>query len=101
MWKATLFFKAGAVAALATAMASGQDAPKVDFVKDVQPIFQKSCFMCHGPNQQMGNLRLDAKQSVLAKVVVRGKSAESPLYQRVAGLGEGARMPMGGGLAKP
>ena len=101
MLNATLFLKAAALSALATAIASGQATPKVDFVKDVQPIFQKSCFMCHGPNQQMGNLRLDAKQSVLAKVVVPGKLAESPLYQRVAGLGEGARMPMGGGLAKP
>ena len=95
------FLKRAALAAIASAVAYGQEAPKVDFVKDVQPIFQKSCFMCHGPNQQMGNLRLDAKQSVLAKVVVPGKSAESPLYQRVAGIGEGARMPMGGGLAAP
>ncbi|HCC56802.1 MAG TPA: hypothetical protein DEQ47_05980, partial [Solibacterales bacterium] len=80
-------------------IAYGQ-ATKVDFVKDIQPIFQKSCLMCHGPHQQMGNLRLDAKQSVFAKVVVPGKSAESPLYQRVAGTGDVARMPMGGVLAK-
>jgi mono/diheme cytochrome c family protein len=76
-----------------------RSAPKVDFAKDVQPIFQKSCLMCHGPNQQMGNLRLDAKQSVLAKVVVPGNSPGSPLYQRLAGIGDAARMPMGGRLA--
>ena len=72
---------------------------RIDFVKDVQPIFNKSCIMCHGPNTQMAGLRLDAKQSVLAKVVVPGKSTESALYKRVAGIGDAARMPMGGRLA--
>jgi mono/diheme cytochrome c family protein len=94
--------------ALAVAAASGlvyrQSEPastetKVDFVKDVQPIFARSCVMCHGPNTQMAGLRLDAKQSVLAKVVVPGSSADSALYKRVAGLGDLARMPMGGRLA--
>jgi mono/diheme cytochrome c family protein len=72
---------------------------KVDFVRDVQPIFQKSCLACHGPNTQMAGLRLDAKAAVFAKVVIPGKSGESLLYQRVAGIGDVARMPMGGRLA--
>jgi len=72
---------------------------KVDYAKDIEPIFQKSCTMCHGPNTQMAGLRLDAKQSALAKVIVPGKSIDSHLYQRVAGLGDGARMPIGGRLA--
>jgi mono/diheme cytochrome c family protein len=72
---------------------------KVDFVRDIQPIFQKSCLMCHGALTQMAGLRLDAKQTVLARVVVPWKSAESRLYQRVAGIGDVARMPMGGRLA--
>ena len=72
----------------------------VDFVRDIQPIFQKSCIACHGPNTQMAGLRLDAKQAVFAKVVVPGKATESSLYQRVAGIGEVARMPMGGRLAR-
>ncbi len=75
-----------------------QNAPsRPDFVKDVQPLLEKSCGNCHGAKMQMGNLRLDAKASVLnGKVVVPGKSAESTLYQRVAGIGDQARMPMGG-----
>ncbi len=72
---------------------------EVDFVRDVQPIFQKSCVMCHGALTQMAGLRLDAKQSVLSRVVTPGKPAESKLYQRVAGIGDVARMPMGGRLA--
>src|SRR5450631_416615 len=73
--------------------------PKIDFVKDVQPIFTRSCVMCHGPNTQMAGLRLDAKQAVLAKVVIPGHAADSALYKRVAGIGDVARMPMGGRLA--
>ncbi len=72
---------------------------KIDFVKDVQPIFARSCVMCHGPNTQMAGLRLDAKQAVLAKVVIPGHAADSALYKRVAGIGDVARMPMGGRLA--
>ncbi|MBL8176790.1 MAG: PSD1 domain-containing protein [Bryobacterales bacterium] len=74
-------------------------AAKPDFVRDVQPLLEKSCGNCHGAKMQMGNLRLDAKGAVLnGKVVVPGKSAESTLFQRVAGIGDQARMPMG---AKP
>jgi mono/diheme cytochrome c family protein len=78
---------------------SAQKTDKVDFVHDIQPIFTKSCIMCHGPQTQMAGLRLDAKQSVMAKVVVAGKSGDSALYHRVAGIGDIARMPMGGRLA--
>jgi len=74
-------------------------AKKVDFVRDVQPIFTRSCVACHGPNTQMAGLRLDAKQSVFAKVVVPGNPDGSSLYRRVAGIGDVARMPMGGRLA--
>jgi mono/diheme cytochrome c family protein len=74
---------------------------KVDFTRDIQPIFETSCYACHGPKVQMAGLRLDAKQPALAggqsgPVIVPAKSAESALYRRVAGIGEAARMPMGG-----
>jgi len=57
---------------------------RIDFVRDVQPIFTRSCVACHGPFTQMAGLRVDAKQSVLVKVVVPGNAAESALYRRVA-----------------
>lgn len=74
--------------------------PPVDFVRDVQPIFKRSCNGCHGAAQQLGGLRLDAK-SALLQGGVSGPSVKpsdpkgSILYQRVAGLGDQARMPMG------
>lgn len=76
------------------------DAP-VDFVRDIQPILQKSCHSCHGPSMQMGQLRLDAKALALrggvsGPAILPGNSAESPLIERLLGLGDKARMPFQG-----
>jgi mono/diheme cytochrome c family protein len=35
-------------------------AQQVDFARDVQPIFERSCSRCHGATQQSGQLRLDS-----------------------------------------
>ena len=98
---APVYLAALALTAAAAFHQSDQPAvpPKVDFVRDVQPIFTRSCIACHGPKNQMAGLRLDAKQAVFAKVVIPGSSADSALYRRVAGIGDIARMPMGGRLA--
>ncbi|MGE0128079.1 MAG: PSD1 and planctomycete cytochrome C domain-containing protein [Blastocatellales bacterium] len=74
---------------------------KVDFVRDIQPIFQASCYGCHGPNRQMAGLRLDSKKIALSKVIVVGNAANSELYRRVAGIGDQARMPMKSEALKP
>ena len=78
--------------------AATNPAAAVDFVRDIQPIFAKSCSNCHGAKTQMGGLRLDSKKIALAKAIQPGNAAGSELYQRVAGLGEHTRMPMGGKL---
>ena len=76
----------------------------VDFAADIEPIFQTKCYACHGEQQQLGQLRLDSRDVVMAdgpsgsRVVPHSPDASS-LYQRVAGLGAGNRMPMGGQLA--
>lgn len=69
---------------------------KVDFTRDIEPIFKSSCAGCHGARKQMAGLRLDDKSTVIGKVVTPGKASESPLYHRIAGIGDAARMPMGG-----
>jgi len=66
---------------------------KIDFVKDVQPIFRKTCYSCHGAEEQEAGLRLDLKARALAggdggKEILPGKSGESRLLQLVAGLDE-------------
>lgn len=78
-------------------------ARRVDFAQDVYPVLQKSCQGCHGPKMQLGGLRLDAKTTAFAggqsgKVIQAGNAAQSLMYQRVAGLGDQPRMPMGGKL---
>src|SRR5438128_8393327 len=77
-----------------------------DFAKDVQPIFENSCYACHGAKLQMGGLRLDSKKPALAggksgAIIEPGKSADSLLYRRVAGIGDQPRMPMGGKALEP
>ena len=61
---------------------------KVDFVKDIQPIFEKSCLKCHGPEKQKGKLRLDSKDSTFkraadSQVIVPGNAEKSDLYRRM------------------
>ncbi|HEV2494065.1 MAG TPA: PSD1 and planctomycete cytochrome C domain-containing protein [Terriglobia bacterium] len=82
---------------------AGSDTPSwpIDFQKDIQPIFEKNCYRCHGPSNQLSGFRLDMRQPALkgganGRAIVPGKALESPLYARVAGLGGVSRMPMGG-----
>jgi mono/diheme cytochrome c family protein len=62
----------------------------VDFVREVQPIFSRNCYECHGPEKQKGGLRLDQKVVALkggdsGPLLVLGKSKESLLVQAVEG----------------
>ncbi len=85
----------------ATLQADSPSSHKVDFLKDIQPIFEKNCYRCHGPEMQTKGLRLDSKQAAYTggtsgKVIIPGNAAVSTLYKRVAGIGDLARMPFGG-----
>ena len=73
----------------------------VEFAKDIQPILAGSCFSCHGPEKQKGDLRLDSAETLRrggesGQVIVAGKSAESLLIQLVAGLQPDKKMPAKG-----
>ena len=81
--------------------APAETSPRVDFLRDIQPVFQASCISCHGHEQQMAGLRLDSRSLALAggqsgRAIEPGDADGSLLLQRVAGLGDQARMPMGG-----
>ncbi|MGI8784038.1 MAG: PSD1 and planctomycete cytochrome C domain-containing protein [Acidobacteriota bacterium] len=74
---------------------------RVAFTRDIQPILSQSCLGCHGATQQMGSLRLDSPEAVLAggvsgPVVVPGKGAGSLLVRRLSGTTDGPQMPMEG-----
>ncbi len=62
---------------------------KVDFIKDIQPIFSEACYMCHGADAQEAGLRLDARKDAFdggdsGRVILKGESAKSPLIHFVA-----------------
>src|SRR5436309_119076 len=44
---------------------SAQAETTVDFAKEIQPILQKSCVECHGPDKHKADLRLDGKETAL------------------------------------
>jgi hypothetical protein len=67
---------------------------KVDFVRDIQPIFQTSCAPCHFGEKPKAQPRLDSKSMTL-QVVTPGNSKASRLIHRVLGLNGEARMPLG------
>src|SRR6185312_5366228 len=63
--------------------------PILDFARDVYPIFERSCFECHGPQRQESDLRLDVREGALAggangAVISPGKPQESELLRRIS-----------------
>lgn len=63
-------------------------ADKVDFAKEVRPIFAQTCYKCHGPKKEKGKLRLDSMEAILkggkdGKVIEAGNPDKSDLYQRI------------------
>jgi ankyrin repeat protein len=83
-----------------TTTARAQSA-KVDFAKDVQPIFRQNCVGCHGPSQALSGFRIDRKSSAFKdgfRRIVAGSSQNSFLYHRLVGTAYGMQMPPTGAL---
>ncbi|MFO0968785.1 MAG: PSD1 and planctomycete cytochrome C domain-containing protein [Gemmataceae bacterium] len=64
-----------------TAAGAAQD--KVDYARDIRPIFHEFCIKCHGAKKQRGGLRLDSGENIVKKgsksgaVVLPGKGEAS------------------------
>lgn len=75
-------------------------AARVDFVRDIQPIFQARCYECHGPSAQKSGLRLDVRSALEGgdggPLLKPGESAASALIERVESNQESERMPPSG-----
>src|SRR5262249_13063634 len=57
---------------------------RIDFKRQIEPIFARSCYQCHGAKMAMGGLRLDGKESALkgglsGAAIVPGDSKRSLL----------------------
>jgi YHS domain-containing protein len=81
-----------AVPAVALALLGGRavaaDAPKIDFAKQVRPIFAENCYKCHGSEKQKAKLRLDSPEAITkggkdGKIFEAGAPETSALYTRL------------------
>ncbi len=90
------------IAGFANTLVDRGVAPKVEYVRDIQPIFAAHCQQCHSATTKMGKLALDSAQAVLkgsssGTIVTPGKPEQSVLLDRILGKGGQPRMPMGFG----
>ncbi|HEV1288299.1 MAG TPA: c-type cytochrome domain-containing protein, partial [Bryobacteraceae bacterium] len=74
-----------------------QTPDKVDFRRDIRPLFQEKCIGCHGPAQQMGGMRLDRRSSAMGirsgTTIGPGNADGSRLYLKLISTKFGGRMP--------
>jgi mono/diheme cytochrome c family protein len=92
-----------ALAAVLSTPAGAEDLPppakrKIDFTKDVRPLFASRCVECHGEKKKESGLRLDSRDEALnggdsGPPWVEGKSADSLLIKYVGGLDPDVVMP--------
>ena len=68
---------------------SGNASIHIDFVRDIQPIFNARCVQCHNSKNPMEGLRLDSNQALQGgqsgKSIIPGEGAESLLVKMIAG----------------
>jgi hypothetical protein len=74
--------------------------PVISFAKSVQPLFESSCWNCHGASLQLSKFDLRTRESALrggehGSDIVPGNAEQSRMYRRIAGL-ETPAMPMEG-----
>jgi ankyrin repeat protein len=92
---------AALILSLVSGGVSAQTPAKVDFEKDVMPLFRDNCVDCHGPTKQKAGMRLDRRSSAMkafSRRVVPGSTANSMLYHRLIGNEYGRQMPPKGAL---
>ena len=74
-------------------------ADTVDFNRDIRPIFEARCHVCHNAATHQSEFRLDSREHALrgggsgVPAIIPGDSAGSVLYRYVAGLDEKLVMP--------
>ena len=70
----------------------------ITYTKDIRPLFEASCFRCHGEREKKGGIRLDSLEAVLqggkhGKIVEIGNSLKSSLLISVSCLDPETSMP--------
>jgi hypothetical protein len=86
------------VLGLATAGPALPAEERADYLRDVKPLLTARCYACHGALKQRSGLRLDTAEFIRrggkgGPAVIAGKSADSPLIDRITGRSGTSRMP--------
>jgi len=73
---------------------------RIEFDRDIAPIFKASCGKCHGAENAQAKLRLDSEAAVVqgglsGSAIIPGNSKDSLLLKRLMGLTDAPRMPLG------
>jgi mono/diheme cytochrome c family protein len=101
--RAVLFWLALSVASCAQSPSQ----PQIDFVRDIQPIFEQHCYACHGPQKQKSGLRLDVKSRAFhggdnyGPMIDPTDPNKSPLLDWIKNPDPQERMPPAGPANKP
>ena len=79
---------------------------KIDFAREIKPIFEASCIKCHGRGRTKGEFSIESRDTLLkggdsGPAIVPGKSAESRVIELVAGLDPDSVMPQKGKRLTP
>ena len=79
---------------------------RVDFAKEIKPIFENSCIECHGRGKGEGGFKIDSRETLLkggdsGPAILVGKSADSLLIELVQGVDPDSRMPEKGSHLTP
>jgi mono/diheme cytochrome c family protein len=79
---------------------------KIDFAKEIKPIFEASCIKCHGRGRTKGDLSIENRETVLkggetGPAIAPGRSEESLLIELVAGVDPDNVMPQKGKRLTP
>jgi len=82
---------------LGTAARGDEPSRDVDYTSRIKPLLAAKCYACHGALKQRSGLRLETRTLMLrggddGASIVLGKSADSPLLQRITADNE-ERMP--------
>jgi hypothetical protein len=85
----------------------GPNRAPVDFLRDIEPILQSRCTMCHGPETHMSGFRLDRREYALnggasgKPAIIPGSSAGSRLMALIEGKEPKIKMPPVGDRLSP
>jgi uncharacterized protein DUF1553/uncharacterized protein DUF1549/cytochrome c len=69
--------------------------PVIDYTRDIKPILSDRCYACHGPDaaKRKAKLRLDVREDAVKVAIKPGKSAESPIVDRISSTDVDEMMP--------